>query len=118
MAIQGVKDPTVILVNSETTLLDNLAAAEVRLRSDNEGKKKAIAVRLADARARAGASSHARKSAGASANLASNSTGLPQSSAYGQYREGSLGSNALSRVKETQMLLHHFDSLTTRIRLS
>ena len=57
-AIVGVKDPEVRFINSESSLLDNLAEAEVRLRRDKVNKKKTLTDRLAEARVRAGASSH------------------------------------------------------------
>ena len=45
-AIEKVKNPEVQVVNSEATLLDNLAVTEVRLRSDVKGKRKSVADRL------------------------------------------------------------------------
>ena len=63
-AIDGVSNPAVQVVNSESNLLDNLAAAEVRLQA--AGRRKTLADRLAAARARAGSKSHAKTSAVAS----------------------------------------------------
>ena len=53
-AIKDVKNAEVQVINSESTLLDNLAVVEVRLRKDMTGKHKSLADRLAEARARAG----------------------------------------------------------------
>ena len=60
-AIAGVSNPEVQVVNSEDTLLDNLAVAEVRLRKDKSIAKKSLSDRLAAARARAGSKSHAAR---------------------------------------------------------
>ena len=96
-AIVGVKNPEVQVINSESSLLDNLAVAEVRLRADKEGKRKTLSDRLAEARARAGAKSHAQKSSGAAA--------APSPSLSGALGSGLLvHRSAVGRAKETQML--------------
>ena len=99
-AIEGVTNPEVQVVNSEATLLDNLAAAEVRLKA--AGKRKSLTDRLAEARARAGSKSHAKTSAVASA---------PRSAAAsGAYRAGSmlLNRSAVGRAKEVQLIQYYF----------
>jgi len=99
-AIENVKNPEVQVVNSEATLLDNLAVAEVRLRTDVAGKRKTLAERLAEARARAGAKSHARKATAASPRAAAKS---------GAYGSGMLvNRSAVGRAKETQMIQYYF----------
>ena len=55
-AIAGVNNPAVQVVNSHSTLLDNLAEAEVRLKQDKMHVNKSLAYRLAEARKRVGAS--------------------------------------------------------------
>ena len=59
--IRGVKDPSVQVINSQSTLLENLANAEIRLRRDKTQVRKSLQDRLAEVRARAGAASHAQK---------------------------------------------------------
>ena len=109
-AIEGVRNPEVQVVNSESTLLDNLAVAEVRLRTDVSGKRKSLSDRLAEARARAGAKSHARTSAVASSPKASATAG-----AYGG---GMLvNRSAVGRAKETQMIQYYFIDCPTPIKV-
>ena len=99
-AIQGVKDAAVQVVNSESTLLDNLAVAEVRLRAS--GKRESIADRLAAARARAGAKSHASTGSVAAASPSVTSTS-------GSYGSGMLvNRSAHGRAKETQLIQYYF----------
>ena len=52
-AIAGVKNPAVQVINSKSSLLDNLAEAEVRLRKDKQYVRKSLTDRLEEARARA-----------------------------------------------------------------
>ena len=63
-AIDGVKNPTVQAINSKSTLLGNLAEAEVRLRKDKTHVRKSLSDRLAEARARAGSKSATPKEKG------------------------------------------------------
>ena len=106
-AIEDVNNPEVQVVNSETTLLDNLAVAEVRLRAS--GKRKSLSDRLAEARARAGARSHAHKSSGIPA---------PSISTSGAYRAGMLvNRSAVGRAKETQMIQYYFIDCPTPIKV-
>ena len=109
-AIEGVRNPEVHVVNSESALLDNLAVAEVRLRSDVSGKRRSLSDRLADARARAGAKSHARTSGVASS--------PKTSSAAGAYGGGMLvNRSAVGRAKETQMIQYYFIDCPTAIKV-
>ena len=102
-AIEKVKNAEVQVVNSEATLLDNLAVAEVRLRSDVKGKRKSVADRLAAARARAGS---VTQTAGASTTAAAS----PRSSATaGAYGTGLVANrSAVGRAKEVQMIQYYF----------
>ena len=95
-AIDGVKNPTVQVINAKSTLLDNLAEAEIRLRNDTTNVRKSMADRLAEARARAGSSSHSRKSS------------KPKPAKRGQSLGAFGGLSAVGRAKETRMILHHF----------
>ena len=99
-AIAGVNNPAVQVVNSHSTLLDNLAEAEVRLKNDKKHVKKSLADRLAAARKRAGASSHARKEA----------TGpiKPAPRKKGQSVGTFASFGAVGRAKETKMISYHF----------
>ena len=100
-AIAGVNNPAVQVINSKATLLDNLAEAEVRLRNDKMHVRKSIADRLAAARARAGASSHARKEATGPIKSQPQRKGRNESGAF-------VGVSAVGRAKQTRMILHHF----------
>ena len=102
-AIANVRNPEVQVINSESTLLDNLAVAEVRLRADTSNKRKTLSDRLAEARARAGASSHAQKRGAAAAS--------PRASSSVSGKSGSgllVNRSAVGRAKETQMIQHFF----------
>ena len=102
-AISGVNNPSVHVINAESTLLDNLAAAELRLQQSVE--KKSLAARLADARPRAAGKSHARKqSVGAFQSWSAAPAGAVSGESYHSF----VGVSAIGRVKETQMVVHHF----------
>lgn len=99
--IVNVNNPEVQVVNSESTLLDKLAVAEVRLRSDNSSKRKTLSDRLAEARARASARSRVHSSAAV--------TALRSSTSLGEYESGMLlNRSAVGRAKETQMIQYYF----------
>ena len=99
-AIEGVQNPAVQVVNAKSSLVDNLAEAEVRLKKDKQHARKSISDRLAEARARAGASSHARKEA----------TGpiKPAPRKKGQSVGAFGGLAAVGRAKEVKMITFHF----------
>ena len=102
-AIKGAKNAAVQVINSKSTLLDNLADAEVRLRNDTTHVRKSMADRLAEARARAGAASHPKKTPSQKTNK-------------GQSVGAFAGLSAVGRAKETRMILHHFLGDATPIR--
>ena len=97
-AIRGVKNPSVQVINAKSTLLDNLAEAEIRLRNDKTNVRKSMQDRLAEARARAGAASHAKKTAPAH----------KSSRAEGEKLGAFVGTSAIGRAKETRMITFHF----------
>ena len=111
-AIDGVKNPEVQVINSEDALLDNLAVAEVRLRTDTKGKRKSIADRLKAARMRAGAQSHATKASTTAA-------ASPRAAASrGEYGSGMLvARSAVGRAKETQLIQYYFIDHPTPIKV-
>ena len=105
-AIAGVSNAEVQVVNSESSLLDNLAKAEVRLRNDKQNAKRSIADRLAAARARAGT--------GATSNTSSTSSGT---NTGGYHTRFLVGRSAVGRAKEVQMIQHHFIDHTQPIKV-
>ena len=106
-AIRGVKNASVQVINSKSTLLDNLAEAEVRLRKDKINVRKSLQDRLAEARARAGAESHAKKSTTAAA------TTTPKGESLGAF----VGMSTVGRAKETRMITYNFLSQLKPIKL-
>ena len=109
--IENVKNPEVQVINSEDTLVDNLVVAEVKLRKDVSGKRKTLSDRLAEARTKAGAKSHAKSSAAAPL-----SNQYPSSGAYGSGLMVNI--SAVGRVKETQMIQHYFIDCNQPIRVA
>ena len=97
-AIAGVSNPEVQVVNSEETLLDNLAVAEVTLHKNKSIAKKSLSDRFAAARARAGSKSHVARG---TAFAADNHSG-------GYHSRFLVGRSAVGRAKEMQMIQHHF----------
>ena len=96
-AIDGVDNPAVQVINAKSTLLDNLAEAEIRLRKDKTHVRKSLSDRLAAARARAGATSHAKKSTTAT-------TQKTKGESLGAF----VGLSAVGRAKETRMISYYF----------
>ena len=111
-AIAGVSNPAVQVINSESTLLDNLAVAEVKLRNDKSHARKSVSDRLAEARKRAGAKSHAVSGSSPSA-----AATTPNANAGGYHTRVVGGRSAVGRAKEVQMIQHHFIDHQTPIKV-